>query len=329
MHTAMDAVKEIMPGIFVVEQREKYAGIMQTNPYVIVSEDGLIFLDPGFPLEETEDVYRSLIRSCSKQPLVVLLTHGHTDHYGMAGFLQKEFDIPVWVHRADHDRVAKGVSLDLQAQCEQLLMCWQTLGMSRYEKEWALTKVKEFNVIHHDVGALNVFEDGHLFCWGGVKLMAVQTPGHTLGSCCFYDPEQKRLFSGDTLFPPTLRTPLPGSLFGDPDGSIDVYLASLERLRGLNVETIFPGHGEPFQGYRERLHEAFTYYRVLTRKIAATVSKTPLLSAVELAASLMPEADDYVRFILTGEVSDVLEVLKRKQIVESIMDNGVIRWKKT
>ncbi len=325
----MKGVKEIMSGIFIVEQEGKYAGMAQTSPYIIVSADGLIFLDPGFPLNETEDVYRSVVRYCGKKPRVVLLTHGHTDHYGMAGFLQKEFGVQVWVHKADRARVLKGVSLDVEQMFGALLNRWQALGMSEKEKEWALIKVKEFNLIDHEVNKLDVFDDGHLFCWGGVNLKAIHTPGHTLGSCCFYEPKRKILFTGDTLFPPSLRTPLPGPLFGDPDGRMDVYLSSLQRLETLDVETVCPGHGEPFQGYMERIKETFDYYRGLTQKVVETVSETPFLSATELAASLMPDADDYVRFILTGEISEILSMLSKEKMVRSQTRDGVLQWAKT
>ena len=71
-------------------------------------------------------------------------------------------------------------------------------------------------------------------------LRVIHTPGHTPGGICLYEPEEKLLFSGDTVFT--------GGSFGRydfPGGDRTVLAASLERLGALEVEGLYPGHGEP------------------------------------------------------------------------------------
>lgn len=69
-------------------------------------------------------------------------------------------------------------------------------------------------------------------------LVSVPTPGHTTGSTCFYSPAESLLISGDTVFSDGYfgRTDLPG-------GSDSEMLESLERLAGMRVESLLPGHG--------------------------------------------------------------------------------------
>lgn len=72
---------------------------------------------------------------------------------------------------------------------------------------------------------------------GKYKLKAIYTPGHSIGSCCFYEEKTKFLFSGDTLFAygtPALIT---------PSGSKNDYLKSLKKLLKLDIKKILPGHG--------------------------------------------------------------------------------------
>jgi glyoxylase-like metal-dependent hydrolase (beta-lactamase superfamily II) len=72
------------------------------------------------------------------------------------------------------------------------------------------------------------------------SLRVIHTPGHTPGGICLYDPDAKILFSGDTVFT--------GGSFGRydfPGGDRTVLAASLERLGALEVEGLYPGHGEP------------------------------------------------------------------------------------
>ena len=87
-------------------------------------------------------------------------------------------------------------------------------------------KPKPFPVSPLDLSPLNCFS-------------VIPTPGHTPGSVCLYWPEQKLLFSGDTLFQMGYgRTDLPG-------GNMGQLIESLSRLFELPPDTrIFPGHGD-------------------------------------------------------------------------------------
>ena len=72
------------------------------------------------------------------------------------------------------------------------------------------------------------------------SLRVIHTPGHTPGGICLYDAETGVLFSGDTVFT--------GGSFGRydfPGGDREALAASIERLTMLDVEALYPGHGEP------------------------------------------------------------------------------------
>ncbi len=69
----------------------------------------------------------------------------------------------------------------------------------------------------------------------GVFTEVIHTPGHTLGHVCFYMPEEKSLFSGDTLF--YLGC---GRVF---EGTMDQMWTSLLKLRCLPDDTaVYCGH---------------------------------------------------------------------------------------
>jgi glyoxylase-like metal-dependent hydrolase (beta-lactamase superfamily II) len=74
------------------------------------------------------------------------------------------------------------------------------------------------------------------------ELKVLHTSGHTSGSICLYDAEDKILLSGDTVFPD-------GS-FGrtDLDGDERELIESLRRLSELDVEFLLPGHMRPIIG---------------------------------------------------------------------------------
>ena len=98
----------------------------------------------------------------------------------------------------------------------------------------------------------HVVTDGQSFpVLGGVSV--IHTPGHTPGSVCFLLKERKLLFSGDTLMSNGVRVsrsvPFPGY-------NRRLYKESLERLAGLEFDTLCGGHGTPLVGQAsDRLRE--------------------------------------------------------------------------
>jgi glyoxylase-like metal-dependent hydrolase (beta-lactamase superfamily II) len=77
--------------------------------------------------------------------------------------------------------------------------------------------------------------DGMHLTVGDQDAILLHTPGHSEDSICVYLPTIRALFSGDTIF--RIR---------DNQGSYPrAYLSSLERLAGLEIETVYPGHGVP------------------------------------------------------------------------------------
>ena len=70
---------------------------------------------------------------------------------------------------------------------------------------------------------------------GNRTFKLLHTPGHTPGQVAVYVPEEQVVFTGDTIFH-DCQTWLMTS-------NVDQWISSLERIRGLDIETVIPGHG--------------------------------------------------------------------------------------
>lgn len=79
--------------------------------------------------------------------------------------------------------------------------------------------------------------DGERIVAGDLALRCIATPGHASNHFCFLLEGQGVLFTGDHILGDVSPVILP------PDGSMHDYLESLQRLRGLPVAWIAPGHG--------------------------------------------------------------------------------------
>jgi glyoxylase-like metal-dependent hydrolase (beta-lactamase superfamily II) len=83
----------------------------------------------------------------------------------------------------------------------------------------------------------HVIEDGDRYTVAGVTLRALHTPGHASNHVCFLFEPEGWLLTGDHLMHGSTVVILP------PDGSMRLYLDSLQRLRALPLTALLPGHG--------------------------------------------------------------------------------------
>lgn len=201
-------------------------GPFGTNTYVLVDEDGKVLLiDPAcFYEQERQALYQTITRLHQPdQPLTIVATHGHLDHLWGAKWATGTWHTPVLMHEADIPMA--------QAMQQQYDLFGVRMKAERFE-------IEEFRSQDSDVRIQRSEFRGQI----------IHTPGHTQGSVCLYFPEERKLFSGDTLFRCGYgRTDLPGGNYGQ-------LISSLEQLMTLPSETeVFPGHGESTTiGYERR-----------------------------------------------------------------------------
>ena len=139
----------------------------------------------------------------------ILLTHSHWDHIAGVKALKEQVKAPVYVHKLDQDNLEKPGS-------DGLSLMYAIEG----------------------VVADHLIKDNDEIKLGTIRLKVLHTPGHTLGSVCYYAKAEKVLFSGDTLFKGSM-----GAIHFKTS-SADKMWESLKRLSHLPLDTIvIPGHG--------------------------------------------------------------------------------------
>ncbi len=73
-------------------------------------------------------------------------------------------------------------------------------------------------------------------------LIAVSTPGHSRAHFCYLWPSRRALFAGDLLLGRGDTT-----WVAEYPGCVADYLASLQRLRDLDLDVVYPAHGPPLE----------------------------------------------------------------------------------
>jgi glyoxylase-like metal-dependent hydrolase (beta-lactamase superfamily II) len=84
-----------------------------------------------------------------------------------------------------------------------------------------------------------VMQEGDRIEGQGFELTTIATPGHTMNHLAFALPQENALFSGDHVMAWST------SVVAPPDGNMQQYMASLEKLRHRGDTIFWPGHGGP------------------------------------------------------------------------------------
>ena len=119
-----------------------------------------------------------------------------------------------------------------------------------HETEWQNLKLREKHIQGSTGLGLDTISPDFFIQEGdisinGLDLKVFHTPGHSPGSVCLYWTQQKALFSGDLVFKEGIgRTDLPGG-----DGA--KLKESIKKLVNLEIDWLFPGHGNMISGKEE------------------------------------------------------------------------------
>jgi len=188
-----------------------------SNVYVIIGKiPTIIDTGTGFYSRIIIETIRKIIKLNKIRQ--ILLTHEHYDHVGGVQDIVRatEGTARIFAHKDVVLKLKEGKSIFAEM-----------LGgvMPNIEVDVPLTDTTQ------------------LTC-GNDPYQVLITPGHSIGSLCFYDKKNEILFSGDTVF-------AHGGFgrYDFPDGDFHLLLHSIERLASLKIKNLYPGHGPIIETY--------------------------------------------------------------------------------
>lgn len=226
-----------------VADRVYRLGARLVNWFIIVDGGRVTLIDAGNPNQ-----YMQLPHALSELGLTVedvdaiVLTHAHGDHLGSSRQIKDESGASVHVH---HDDVglctgeADNVTERHWVRTLNHVQAWRTA--------WFFISGGVFSA--KPVVDLTEFGDGETIEIPG-RPVPIHTPGHTDGSACIHLPDRDVIFTGDSLVTMHLGTGKRGARIMPRafNRSSSQALESLDRMHGLDVSAVLPGHGEPWKG---------------------------------------------------------------------------------
>ncbi len=293
------------------------------NCYLLRGEENVL-VDTGPHHEESR---RWLERGLGKEGLkvedidIILITHGHVDHYGQAGDLSMDSGAEVWAPELERDTIA-----DFSETYEERKEFYAEQFLKTGIPEKTLRLVADFfDYVKGLATASSVhrtFKGGDELSLGGWDFDVIHTPGHSPGSSCFRS--DRTLFAGDTV----LSHITPNAAFGGADGrsvGMGDYLQSLERLKALGEFRIYPGHGPPLDALGPFVDNYVALYRT-RREALLELLKADSHHAFDLVNHLLGSLPIEEVFLGITEVLGHLEILQREGLVQAEERNGALYY---
>ena len=200
----------------------------RVNCYLIHSDSGFVLIDTGGS-NSRKELLKELERlGCKPGSLrLIALTHGDFDHTGNAAYLRAAFG-GVIAMGADDLGMAEQGDMFVNRKRPNTLIQRLIPVLSGFGKSERFTP--------------DVFlADGDDLTPYGVDARVISLPGHSKGSLGILTASGD-LFCGDLL--DNTKQPALNSLTDD----MATANASLQKLRGMAIRTVYPGHGSPFPG---------------------------------------------------------------------------------
>lgn len=222
-----------------------------TNCYLIHSTRELLIVDPGSPYEDEQEALGSCVKG--------LISEGRAVREIVLTHLHPDHVAGVNVLRAQLGEDVKVSAHKLTAE--------HLRGSIQVEK------------IINDGDIIKLEGDP------GITLRALHTPGHARGHLCFHDAKTGVLITGDNI------VGLGSVLIDPPEGNMQDYLDSLERMRALpNLSVLFGGHGPAMANPYAKIKEYIDHRREREQKIlravrdgASTVSQIVALAYTDVS----------------------------------------------
>lgn len=239
--------------------------------YLVEGPDGWTLIDTGYDYPPAREAWKRGATAASLDLLReverVVVTHFHPDHLGAARWLQEVSGAPVCMTEAEIPFARRlWGSPDARPFVDLLVRH----GMPRALAEKGAAGMRSGLALPEELSPLSV---GTTLPLGRGAARVLHAPGHADHQISLHDEDRRLLFAADHLM--LGITPNVGLWPETGPRPLARYLASLEGMRGLDVDLVLPGHGPVFRDLDGRISEIVAHHAGRLEAMRATLDAGP------------------------------------------------------
>jgi len=323
-------MEEILPSLYKIEVPLPGSPLKATNSYVVKGTERSLIIDTGWNREDCMVALVSGLKECGVdlRQADLFITHMHADHSGLVSAIVVE-GARIYFGRAD----AEIIRYITPEHWDEMIDFAGRCGFPREELERAVGNHPGRRYNPSNSLNLHILKNGDTVSVGDYLFECIETPGHTPGHICLYEPDKKVFICGDhILFDITPNI----TLSSEERNPLKEYLISLDKVYDLDVRLTLPGHRSTFRNHKERIQELKQHHRARLDEIISILAQGKQ-NAFQIASQmtwdigykswdLFPPAQKLFAF---GEALAHLKYLEEEGAVgRAIEGNGIIFFKR-
>jgi glyoxylase-like metal-dependent hydrolase (beta-lactamase superfamily II) len=262
--------------------------------------------------------------------LRVIVTHMHPDHIGLADWLCKRWNAPLWISSTDY-HVARVLTTagDTLAGGDAAADFFASHGLTDPE---SVAKIRARSSYYAKlVPAVPEcyvrMLDGDTVTIGGHAWRCIVGYGHAPEHIALYCADLGLLLGGDMMLP---RISTNVSVHaGEPEANpLRLFLDSIAKFKLLPADTLgLPSHGKPFTGIHRRVEQLQEHHRDRLAELLSACAARPHTAAEALPILFKRELDLHQTTFAMGETIAHLHLLWfAGQVQRTLADDGIWRF---
>ena len=260
-------IEELLPNLFRIEIPLPNSPLKYLNSYVIRDSERNMIIDTGLNRKECLEAMKAGLREIDVdlEKTDFFITHLHADHFALVPQLFTE-GRTIYFNRPDTEII------EARGSWETMLDYAGLNGFPREALETALKNHPGYKFGSDWVPELSILSDDDTIHIGDYQFTCIETPGHTRGHTCLYEPTRKVLLSGDHILidiTPNIQC------WSDKDNPLSKYLASLDKVYDLDVDLVLPGHRRLFKDHRKRIDELKNHHKRRADEVLSILESGP------------------------------------------------------
>ncbi|RJQ74609.1 MAG: MBL fold metallo-hydrolase [Desulfobacteraceae bacterium] len=240
-------VQEIRPDLFLIEVPLPNSPLKYLNSYLVRSKDRNLVIDTGLNRQACYEALHGGLTSLGVDlgRTDFFITHLHADHFGLVSKLATPTS-RIYFNRPDAEII------EARGWWEPMLNAAAHNGFPEEELRNAIEHHPGYQYSSDWVPEFSILQDGDAVDVGDYHFQCIQTPGHTMGHTCLYEPAQKLFVAGDHILidiTPNIQC------WSDNQNPLAHYMRSLDRVFAMDIDLVLPGHRRLIEHPKERIAE--------------------------------------------------------------------------